>query len=198
MVEIFISSFCPMFALICKTLKDYCLANKLKLHIVWFTTKYVHVFYLSISLTYYWFRSAVWRYDEYICLWKILSGHVMNIFSKGRVFFYSMARQWYHFYCGPFKVSRNGSFWVCEVSSLQEVNISFEPEFGNSSFETQDKHNVFNFQLTWFSAVVDFIFWFCTNLSSKTWSFELISLLLLFDAQLQRKVFEPSFSKLGF
>ena len=81
----------------------------------------------------------------------------MNIFSKGRVVFYSMARQWYQFYCGPFKVSRNGSFWVCEVSSLQEVNISFEPEFGNSSFETQEKQNAFNFQLTFLSTIVGFI-----------------------------------------
>ena len=65
-----------------------------------------------------------------------------------------MARQWYHFYCGPFKVNRNGSFWVCEVSSLQDVNISFESEFGNSGFETQEKQNAFNFQLTFFSAFV--------------------------------------------
>ena len=56
-----------------------------------------------------------------------------------------------------FKVSRNGSFWVCEVSSLQEVNISFEPEFGNSSFETQEKQNAFNFQLTFLSTIVGFI-----------------------------------------
>ena len=42
-----------------------------------------------------------------------------------------------------------------------------------------------------FSAIVDFILWFCTSLSSETWSFELIS-------QQQKKVFKPSFSKLVF
>ena len=35
-------------------------------------------------------------------------------------------------------------FQVC----LKEVNISFEPEFGNPSFETPEKLNVYNFQLT--------------------------------------------------
>ena len=47
------------------------------------------------------------------------------------------------------------------------------------------------FQTTCFSAIADFIlcFGFCT-------SFELISQLLLFDPQKQKKVFKPSFSKL--
>ena len=116
----------------------------------------------------------------------------MNIFSKGRVVFYSMARQWYHFYCGPFKVSRNGSFWVCEVSSLQEVNISFEPEFGNSSFETQEKQNAFNFQLTFLSTIVGFI------QASAEKPGVLNVFLSYFYAQQQRKVFKPSFSKLKF
>jgi hypothetical protein len=49
----------------------------------------------------------------------------------------------------------------------------FEPEFGNPSFETPKKQNGFNFQLTWFSAIVDFILWFCTSLSSETCNFEL-------------------------
>ena len=53
-------------------------------------------------------------------------------------------------------------FQVC----LKSVNISFEPEFGNPRFETPKKLNVFNFQLTCFSAIVDFIIWFCTSLSS--------------------------------
>ena len=44
-------------------------------------------------------------------------------------------------------------FWVC----LKEVNISFEPEFGNPRFKTPQKLSVFNFQLTFFSAIVDFI-----------------------------------------
>ena len=38
-------------------------------------------------------------------------------------------------------------------------NISFESEFGNPRFETLEKQNVFNFQLT-FSAIVDFILGF--------------------------------------
>jgi hypothetical protein len=37
------------------------------------------------------------------------------------------------------------------------VNISFEPEFGNSGFVIQEKQNAFNFQLTFFSAIVGFI-----------------------------------------
>ena len=37
-----------------------------------------------------------------------------------------------------------------------------EPEFGNPSFDTPEKQNVFNFQLTCFSAIFDFIlFWLC-------------------------------------
>ena len=58
-------------------------------------------------------------------------------------------------------------------------NISFESEFGNPRFETLEKQNVFNFQLT-FSAIVDFILWFCRTHISETCSFELISQLLLF------------------
>ena len=43
---------------------------------------------------------------------------------------------------------------------LKEVNISFEPEFGKPRFETPGKLNVGNFQLTYFSAIVDFIIWY--------------------------------------
>ena len=77
-------------------------------------------------------------------------------------------------------------------------NISFESEFGNPRFETLEKQNVFNFQLTCFSAIVNFILWFCTSLSRETCSFELVSQLFLFFAHQQKKVFKPSFSKLGF
>ena len=77
-------------------------------------------------------------------------------------------------------------FRVC----LNEVKISFEPEFGNPRFETPEKLNVFNFQLTCFSAIVDFIIWFCASLSRETWSYELISQLFLFYAQQQKKVFK--------
>ena len=76
-------------------------------------------------------------------------------------------------------------------------NISFESEFGNPRFETLEKKNVFNFQLT-FSAIVDFILWFCTSLSNETWNLQLISQVLLFDAQQQKKFLKPSFSKLVF
>ena len=75
-------------------------------------------------------------------------------------------------------------------------NISFESEFGNPLFETLEKQNVFNFQLT-FSAivdlVVDFILWFCRTHSSKTCSFELISQLLLFYDEQQKKFSNPAF-----
>jgi len=64
-------------------------------------------------------------------------------------------------------------FWVCS----KEVNISFEPGLGNPRFETSEKLNVFNFQLTCFSAIIDFIIWFCTSLSRETWSLEFISQL---------------------
>jgi len=77
-------------------------------------------------------------------------------------------------------------FQVC----IKSVNISFEPEFGNPKLETPKKLNVFNFQLTCFSAIIDFITWFCTSLSRETWSF--------FYAQQQKRVFKPSFSRLGF
>ena len=79
-------------------------------------------------------------------------------------------------------------FRVC----LKEVNISFELKFGSTSFETPEKENVFNFQLTCFSAIVDFILWFCPSLSRETWSFELISQLFLFDA---KKVFQTQVFK---
>ena len=82
-------------------------------------------------------------------------------------------------------------FRVC----LKDVNISFEPEFGNPRFETSETLNVFNFQLTRFSAIVDFTICFFTCLSRETWSFELISQLFLFYAQQKKRVFKCSFSK---
>ena len=99
--------------------------------------------------------------------------------------------------CGPYKSKPEMAvfgfvkFRVC----LKEVNISFEPESGNPRFETQEIQNFFNFQLTCFSAIVDFIIRFCTSLSRETWSYELISQLFLFYAQQQKKVFKSSFSK---
>ena len=49
-------------------------------------------------------------------------------------------------------------FWFAKFQvCLKGVNISFEPEFGNPRFETPQKRNAFNFQLTCFSAIVDFI-----------------------------------------
>ena len=83
-------------------------------------------------------------------------------------------------------------FQVC----LKNVNISFEPDFGNPRFETPQKMNVFNFQLTCFSAIVDFIIWFFTSLSRsrETWSFELISQSFLSNAQQKTRVLKLSFS----
>ena len=66
-------------------------------------------------------------------------------------------------------------FRVC----LKEVNISFEPEFGNPRFETPENLNVFNFQLTCVSVIVDFIIWFCISLCRETWNFEINSQLLI-------------------
>ena len=75
------------------------------------------------------------------------------------------------------------------LKSKQSQHFCFAQKFGNPSFETPEKQNVFNFQLTCFSAIVNFILWFCTSLSNDTWSFELISQLLLFDSQ-QQKLFK--------
>ena len=47
------------------------------------------------------------------------------------------------------------------------------------SFDTPEKQNVFNFQLTCFSAFFYFTLCFCTSLSSETWNLQLISQLLL-------------------
>jgi hypothetical protein len=59
------------------------------------------------------------------------------------------------------------------VVFLENMNfIIFEPEFGNQGFETQEKNPAcFNFQLTSFPAIIDFILWFCTSLSSETLEF---------------------------
>ena len=85
-------------------------------------------------------------------------------------------------------------FRVC----LKEVcNISFKPEFGNPSFEIPENYNVLNFQLTCFSAIVDFILWFCTSPSNETWSFELIYQFLLFKAQRQRRFSIQAIQNLG-
>ena len=62
-------------------------------------------------------------------------------------------------------------FQVCLKSVNISFQFSFEPEFGNPRFETPKKLRVFNFQLTCFSAIVDFFIWFCTSLSRETWSF---------------------------
>ena len=49
-----------------------------------------------------------------------------------------------------------------------------------------------------FSAILDFIIWYCTSLSKDTWNFEIISQSFLFFAQQQKRVFKPSFSNLAF
>ena len=82
-------------------------------------------------------------------------------------------------------------FQVC----LKSSNISFEPEFGNPRIETQKNLNVFNFQLTRFSAIVDFIIWFCASLSRETCSFVIISQLFLFYAQQQKEGFQTQLFK---
>ena len=67
---------------------------------------------------------------------------------------------------GPvFKVNQNFSFSVFGF-----LNISFEPEFGNPNLETRVLKPHIQFC---FSAIADFILWFCTSLSSETWSFKI-------------------------
>ena len=65
------------------------------------------------------------------------------------------------------------------VCFKKEVNISFEPEFGNPRFETPENLNVFNFQLTCVSAIVDFIIWFCISICRETRNLELNSQLFI-------------------
>ena len=82
---------------------------------------------------------------------------------------------------------------------LKSVNISFEPEFGNPRFETPKKLNVFNFQLTCFSAIVDFIIWFCTSLSSaeKPGVLNLFLSHLFFMLSSKRGFSNPAFQNSG-
>ena len=79
------------------------------------------------------------------------------------------------------------------------MNISFEPEFGNPRFETPKKLNVFNFQLTCFSAIVDFIIWFCTSLSSaeKPGVLNLFLSHLFFMLSSKRGFSNPAFQNSG-
>ena len=78
-------------------------------------------------------------------------------------------------------------------------DISFEAEFGNPRFETPQKLNVFNFQLTCFSAIVDFIIWFCTSLSSaeKPGVLNLFLSHFFFMLSSKRGVSNPAFQNLG-
>ena len=88
---------------------------------------------------------------------------------------------------GPFKVNQKWQFWgfvkfqVC----LKELNISFEPEFGNPSFETLEKPNVFNYQLTCFSVHICWFYslaLYSTSLRRETWSFKLVFQFFLCSA----------------
>ena len=69
-------------------------------------------------------------------------------------------------------------------------------KFRNPSFDTPETQNVFNFQLTCVSVIFDFIR--CLSRGRDTLNLQLFCHLLLFDAQQQKKVFKPSFSKLRF
>ena len=92
-------------------------------------------------------------------------------------------------------VFRYVKFQVC----LKSVNISFEPEFGNPRFETPKKLNVFNFQFACFSAIVDFIIWFCTSLSSaeKPGVLNLFLSHFFFMLSSKRGVSNPAFQNSG-
>ena len=59
--------------------------------------------------------------------------------------------------------------WIFNIGSWTQI----------WSFDTPEKQNVFNFQLTCFSAFFYFTLCFCTSLSSETWNLQLISQLLL-------------------
>ena len=84
-------------------------------------------------------------------------------------------------------------FQVC----LKSVKISFEPEFGNPRFETPKKLNVLNFQLTYFSAIVDFIFWFCTSLSKEPGVLNLFLSHFFFMLISKRGFSNPAFQNSG-
>ena len=83
--------------------------------------------------------------------------------------------------------------WLPQFLGLQ---YQFEFEFGNPSFETPEKQNVFNFSVNLFLSsleqILNFILLLCTSLKSETWSFELISQLLFFVLSTKRK-FSNSF-----
>ena len=76
-------------------------------------------------------------------------------------------------------------------------DISFEAEFGNPRFETPQKLNVFNFQLTCFSAIVDFIIWFCLSSAEKLGALNLFFSHFFFMLSSKRGVSNPAFQNLG-
>ena len=86
-------------------------------------------------------------------------------------------------------VFRFVKFQVC----LKSVNISFEPEFGNPRFETPQKLNVFNFQLTCFSAIVDFIIWFCLSSAEKPGVLNLFLSHFFFMLSSKKRFSNPGF-----
>ena len=65
------------------------------------------------------------------------------------------------------------------------ISFGVISESQNNAFRKLSLYNVF-----------DFILCFSTNLSSEAWNLQLISQLLLFDAQQQHKVLKPSFSNI--
>ena len=78
-------------------------------------------------------------------------------------------------------------FHVC----LKEVNISFEPKYGNPSFETPEKLNVYNFQLTQHLLVL--FFGFEQGAEEKPGVLNLFLSCVFFMPSSKRR-----FSKLGF
>ena len=77
-------------------------------------------------------------------------------------------------------------FWVCS----KEVNVNFEPEFGNPRFETPKKLNVFNSIFNLFLSnlwILSFGSVQTTSFSWESWSLEFISWLFIFYAQQQKK-----------
>ena len=111
---------------------------------------------------------------------------------------------------GPIKVNQKMAFsclkWIffgfsisIWVRTTSFEKLGFQYQVLNPNLETQvlttQKTDCFQSEK---QAIFDFILCFCTSLSSETWNLQLISQLLLFDAQQQKKVLKPSFSKLVF
>ena len=100
------------------------------------------------------------------CLWW---GNLMfiscDLFEKSW-FPYAFAL-WNGFWGGfQYQFGLEHKFWKAGFSIS-----GLEPKFGNPSFDTTEKQNIFNFQLTCFSAIFDFILCLC-KYQPQLWNLE--------------------------